>query len=272
MIMKHQHCSLKVYILFFFNPPLTHYVNRYTLFSSFDGLVLLAADTPAFVVEPLNKRNRTTSPTEFDFMSTSFGLGYDDAVDGYKILKLDMCRQYPMEILTLKTDFWRKIVTIQLPLWYMYVHGAFHWIGDLMVPGNLYTVSFSISNEVYGDVPLLDDMGKIKSYDPDFGLSLLDGMLCYYTTNGSLDSFKLWAMKDYGVEESWIVLCTLQFNGLAIAQPRYRFPDRELLLYAPGELPHQCGVLSSYTFQTSEGKFGFWPERGVSFDREGNRL
>ncbi|XP_047261986.1 F-box protein CPR1-like [Capsicum annuum] len=273
------------------DPPLTHYVDRYHIFSSFDGLALLSADTQLFLWNPLTRETALLPHTEFEAMCTCFVLGYDDATDGYKILKLDMRLQKSMEILTLKTGFWRKICnhptavcpttghemeilprpSKNIPMEPLVcVHGAFHWLGDLNVSGKFYVVSFSISNEVYGDVPLLEEMGKKVNYRPDFGLSLLDGMLCYYTTtnDGSLGSFKLWAMKDYGVKESWIVLCTLQFNGLfVIAKPRYRFPDGELLLFSPGEFPHQCGLLSCFTFQTSKGKFGFWPERGGPFEK-----
>ncbi|KAM3290611.1 putative F-box protein [Capsicum chacoense] len=272
------------------DPPLTHYVDRYHIFSSFDGLALLSADTQLFLWNPLTRETALLPHTEFEAMCTCFVLGYDDATDGYKILKLDMRLPKSMEILTLKTRFWRKICnhptavcpttghemeilprpSKNIPMEPLVrVHGAFHWLGDLNVSGKFYVVSFSISNEVYGDVPLLEEMGKKVNYRPDFGLSLLDGMLCYYTTtnDGSLGSFKLWAMKDYGVKESWIVLCTLQFNGLVIAKPRYRFPDGELLLFSPGEFPHQCGVVSCFTFQTSKGKFGFWPERGGPFEK-----
>ncbi|PHU10065.1 hypothetical protein BC332_21925 [Capsicum chinense] len=207
------------------DPPLTHYVDRYHIFSSFDGLVLLAADTQLFLWNPLTRETARLPHTEFEAMRTSFGLGYDDATDGYKILKLDMRLQKSMEILTLKTGFWRKICnhptavcptagyemeilphpSKSIPMEPLVcVHGAFHWLGDLKVSGKFYVVSFSISNEVYGDVPLLEEMGKKVSYRPDFGISLLDGMLCFYTTtnDGSLGSFKLWAMKDYGVKES----------------------------------------------------------------------
>ncbi|PHU10896.1 hypothetical protein BC332_17826 [Capsicum chinense] len=73
--------------------------------------------------------------------------------------------------------------------------------------------------------------------DIDIGLSLLDGMLCFHITteDDSLGTFKLWAMKVYGVKESWIVLFTIQVDGLAIAKPKYRFSDGNVLLYSPGE-------------------------------------
>lgn len=76
---------------------------------------------------------------------------------------------------------------------------------------------------------------------------------------------RLWCQ---GILDSIVYLTTqwsICYSQTAI--PRYRFPDGELLLYAPGELPHQCGVPSCFTFQTSKGKFGFWPERGGTFEK-----
>ncbi|PHT75283.1 hypothetical protein T459_18805 [Capsicum annuum] len=92
----------------------------------------------------------------------------------------------------------------------------------------------------------------------DIGISLLDGMLCFHITAVPLDLFKLWAMKDYGVKESWTVLFTIRVCDLSLVKRRYRFPDGDLLLYAPGELPHQGW---SFKFQTFKGKFGAWPHR-----------
>ncbi|XP_016581867.2 F-box/kelch-repeat protein At3g06240-like [Capsicum annuum] len=185
------------------DPPLTHYVGRYHIFSSFDGLVLLAADTQLFLWNPLTRETVLLPYTEYNIIYTSFGLGYDDATDGYKILKLNMRLKHSMEILNLKTGFWREICNhptavcprtgyemelFPLPSKHIpmeplvYVHGAFHWIGDLMVPGKFYVVSFSISNEVYGDVPLLDEMGKKKFPPPRFWPFIIgwNAMLLYH--------------------------------------------------------------------------------------------
>ncbi|KAM3267281.1 hypothetical protein P3S67_032545 [Capsicum chacoense] len=119
----------------------------------------------------------------------------------------------------------------------VYVHGAFHWLGHL--------------KEMFIRLPGLSDIG----------ISLLDGMLCFHITAVPLDLFKLWAMKDYGVKESWTVLFTIRVCDLSLVKPRYRFPDGDLLLYAPGELPHQGLNPWSFKFQTFKGKFGCWPQR-----------
>ncbi|PHU11065.1 hypothetical protein BC332_17995 [Capsicum chinense] len=130
-----------------------------------------------------------------------------------------------------------------------------------MVERKVILVSFDISNEVFGDLPLLEEMFLRVPGLSDIGISLLDGMLCFHLTDVPLDIFKLWAMKDYGVKESWTVLFTIRVCDLSLVRPRYRFPDGDLLLYAPGELPHQSLNPWSFKFQTFKGKYGCWPQR-----------
>ncbi|PHU11227.1 hypothetical protein BC332_18157 [Capsicum chinense] len=133
----------------------------------------------------------------------------------------------------------------------------------------IHLVSFDISNEVFGVLPLLEEMFIGVQGLPDIGISLLDGMLCFHITADGDNlsyTFKLWAMKDYGVKESWMVLFTIQAYDLVTVKPRYRFPDGDVLLYSPGELPHQGLKPWTLTFQTSKGKFGCWPRR-ESFEK-----
>ncbi|KAF3653039.1 hypothetical protein FXO37_17206 [Capsicum annuum] len=135
----------------------------------------------------------------------------------------------------------------------VYVHGAFHWLGHLNVERKIHLVSFDISNEVFGVLPLLEEMFIGIQGLPDIGISLLDGMLCFHITADGDNlsyTFKLWAMKDYGVKESWMVLFTIQAYDLVTVKPRYRFPDGDVLLYSLGELPHQGLKPWTLTFQT----------------------
>ncbi|KAG5584298.1 hypothetical protein H5410_044732 [Solanum commersonii] len=66
------------------------------------------------------------------------------------------------------------------------------------LPSGYYTtVSFNISNEVYGEVLLLEQMlGVSPRYIIDHGVSVLRGMLCFYSTHnhwteGRIGTFKL---------------------------------------------------------------------------------
>ncbi|KAF3678720.1 hypothetical protein FXO37_04244 [Capsicum annuum] len=216
------------------------------------------ADTQLLLWNSSTRESAPLPHADFNELHSSFGLGYDATSDGYKILKLNITN-YPkqwIEILTLKSGSWRKISCLptvicpttgcKLEIYpypnkivdpMVYVHAAFHWLGYLF-RRKYYVVSFDISNEVFGVVPLLEDMFVgVDQGLPDSGLSLLDGMLCFHITakDDSMGMFKLWAMKDYGVKESWIVLFTIQVDYLAIAKPKYRFPDGDVLLYSRGD-------------------------------------
>ncbi|XP_059277730.1 F-box protein At3g07870-like [Lycium ferocissimum] len=137
------------------------------------------------------------------------------------------------EILALKSRSWRRIDENPRGrysrLYSMdslaFVHGAFHWIGvDIFT--NYYVVSFSISNEVYGEIPFppLEE----RTCDPDWipcghsGISVLGGLLCAYYNRWKKASstFKVWVMKDYGVSESWTELFTIGANHLYRAIPK----------------------------------------------------
>ncbi|XP_059309514.1 putative F-box protein At1g50870 [Lycium ferocissimum] len=92
-----------------------------------------------------------------------FGMGYDSTSGEYKILHMrqDLRRSLPSEILALKGGSWRRIdknprgfINLLFAMQFLaFVHAAFHWIG-LSRERYFVVVSFSISNEVYGEIPL----------------------------------------------------------------------------------------------------------------------
>ncbi|XP_060193500.1 F-box/kelch-repeat protein At3g23880-like isoform X1 [Lycium barbarum] len=205
------------------------------------------------------------------------GLGYDSTSGGYKILKIHTNIDRPGEILALKSSSWRNIdkhprgicneieAMQSLPI----VNEAFHWIGIFgshsVVSRNYLVVSFSISSEVYGEIPLPEQIlcSKAKII---IGVSVLEGMLCVYS-NSYLQrkaALKLWVLKDYGVKESWTTLLTIEGPWIDKAMPKYRFADGELLFWC---LSHKC---TGHAFRTSRGPFRLWPrcdilQTGITF-------
>ncbi|XP_060185742.1 uncharacterized protein LOC132615193 [Lycium barbarum] len=143
------------------------------------------------------------------------GLGYDSTSGDYKIIKIHT-EENGFEILALKGGRWR--ITDKHPLditnvlmgtrSLAFVHEAFHWIvviGDYTaVPRRYSLVSFSISNEVYGEIPLPE---QVK------------------------EGFKLWVLKDYGNKESWNVLFTIHDPLICHFVSKYRFADGEVLFW-----------------------------------------
>ncbi|KAM3266810.1 F-box protein like [Capsicum annuum] len=182
----------------------------------------------------------------------SFGiLGYDSTIGDYKILKIDIRSpnegsKVPGEILTLKSGSWRNIDKFPhgLITWasgigssLALVNNAFHWI---CVSGEYYgvsrtfcLVSFSISNEVYSEIPLPEQLSCIKG-NIDIGISEVKEMLCAYCTYVPQQqrTFKLWILKNYGVYESWNSVLSIVDHDLVRAIPKYWFADGDVLFWS----------------------------------------
>ncbi|PHU06220.1 hypothetical protein BC332_27042 [Capsicum chinense] len=179
-------------------------------------------------------------------------------IDDYKILKIDDTAH--CEILTLKSDSWRKIdkrpagvfpVLSDTEDSLAFVHGAFHWL-DSSLEKTL--ISFSISNDVYGEIPLPEGMSLVFNMNRINGASALEGMLCVYSTHirRGIHTFKLWILKDYDVKESWNRLFTIQGTDL-YSIPKYKFSDGEVLLRCRDL---ECGSV----FKISKESSRLWPQ------------
>ncbi|KAM3234172.1 hypothetical protein P3L10_019531 [Capsicum annuum] len=137
---------------------------------------------------PSTRESIVLPRTEFSLTKDySCGLGYDSTSDDYKILKIDDAAH--CEILALKSGSWRKIdkrpsgvfsVLSDTEDSLAFVQGAFHWL-DALLENPL--ISFSISNEVYGEIPLPEGMSLVFNMDCINGVSALGGMLCVYSTH-----------------------------------------------------------------------------------------
>ncbi|KAF3675046.1 putative pentatricopeptide repeat-containing protein-like [Capsicum annuum] len=163
-----------------------------------------------FAMEPSTRESIVLPRTEFSLTKDySCGVGYDSTSDNYKILMIDNAAH--CEILALKSGSWRKIdkrpsgvspVLSDTEDSGAFVHGAFHWL-DSLLKNSL--ISFRISNEVYGEIPLPEGMSLVFNVNCINGVSALEGMLCVYSTHirRGIHTFKLWILKDYDVKESW---------------------------------------------------------------------
>ncbi|MCD9559194.1 hypothetical protein HAX54_017048 [Datura stramonium] len=116
----------------------------------------------------------------------TYGTGCDSTSDDYKILGVDMNDEASDQILSLKRGSWRNIEETSVRLsdtiisdrevCLPFVHGALHWIG-MSYPSRS-VVSFNISDEKYGEIPL-----PAFEYCPAvvrMGVSVLGGRLCVY--------------------------------------------------------------------------------------------
>uniref|UniRef100_A0A1S3ZW80 F-box/kelch-repeat protein At3g23880-like n=1 Tax=Nicotiana tabacum TaxID=4097 RepID=A0A1S3ZW80_TOBAC len=167
--------------------PSTFKPNEGQLFCSFNGLVVLGFysystfDQQLYLWNPSTRESTLLPHSEFTQRWTMIGFGCDATSDGYKLLKWTVLKGgHSIQVLSLKSGSWRNILyrptTIaicpgrgrKLPIfpylndnWYtdpmVFVHGAFHWLG-MTVARTYHLVSFNSSNEVYGEIPLLEQM------------------------------------------------------------------------------------------------------------------
>ncbi|KAM3283405.1 hypothetical protein P3S67_027050 [Capsicum chacoense] len=211
--------------------------------------------------------------------ATRYGFGYDSTSGDYKILRT--CSESSTEILALKDGSWRKIdkhphgvrdslfSTSSLA----FVHEAFHWIGRSdYYPRVSSLVSFSISKEMYGEIPVSKEILSYFVGKAYVGVSVLDGLLCVNCGTGwmGVGCFKLWVLKDYGVKESWSALLTIEDPLIHRLLPKYRFADGEVLFYCAympsgdvrsllrKKIPHGGPVFRT----TASGPFVSWLQAG----------
>ncbi|PHT97524.1 hypothetical protein BC332_33548 [Capsicum chinense] len=230
----------------------------------YDGLVLVGVrnypdkDFMLLLWNPSTRESVVLPNPKFSQEVTcTWGLRYDSTSDDYKILKIDGKERN--EVLALKSGSWRNIddhptgdncvlsdtdylalrhgaldcVDTPSNMGYLaFVHGAFHWVDSLL---NHSVVTFSISDEVYGEIPLPEGLDLFFDImQSKQGVSVLGDMLCVYSTCIHIHlreySFKLSVMNEYDVKESWNQLFTIQSTDLYSITPKYMFSDGEVLL------------------------------------------
>ncbi|KAM3289056.1 hypothetical protein P3S67_017343 [Capsicum chacoense] len=210
---------------------------------------------PYFTLKHLNMQRITKIPSKFLFFMVSFPC----IVLLYHWLlyrQFNWMRMYENLIGLLTRDHGGSECNVVTMAWLLssyrinnclaFVHAAFHWL-DSSLEKTL--ISFSISNEVYGEIPLPEGM----SLECINGVAALEGMLCVYSNHirRGLHTFKLWILKDYDVEESWNRLFTIQGTDL-YSIPKYKFSDGEVLLRCRDL---KCGSV----FKTLKESCVLWP-------------
>lgn len=179
------------------------------------------------------------------------GFGYDSSNDDYKVVRIVQCVFCNGTLLSetmvysLKLDVWKD--GQDCPYWLVkedfgtYAAGALHWIGSKKPHGELILVSLDLGSEIFEEVPYPENLGK------PFRLNLgaLGECLCLLAASGHttrtdaknhvLDHVDVWAMKDYGVRQSWVKLFTVeQLEGrqhFGYLRPiAYSMNGREVLL------------------------------------------
>ncbi|PSR85300.1 F-box/kelch-repeat protein [Actinidia chinensis var. chinensis] len=87
-------------------------------------------------------------------------------------------------------------------------NGVIHWIASRR-QNNYVIVCFDFVEERFKEVPKPDCLGETSKFD----LGVLDGCLCVVLPlDTSQKEFEVWAMKEYGVKESWTKLIDIEIE------------------------------------------------------------
>ncbi|XP_059291532.1 F-box/kelch-repeat protein At3g23880-like [Lycium ferocissimum] len=152
-----------------------------------------------------------------------YGLGHDSANDDYVVVRMIMRSPNSMvikfEVYSLKNDSWR-LIQLQ-PFSYasfrqdeyfncQSLNSRFHWmvLDDNRDDISYVIVSLNLSNDEYKEIPQ-PNYQKFSIVDVDYtDVVVLDGQLCVYIHYFGR-SFDLWTMKDYGVQQSWMMMLSI---------------------------------------------------------------
>ncbi|XP_048497096.1 F-box protein At3g07870-like [Beta vulgaris subsp. vulgaris] len=158
------------------------------------------------------------------------GLGYCHVSKQFKVLRALKCHDGVTiscitEIQTIGTKKWRTISTEPL--------GDLFWDGTVFFKNSLHIysrnekciLSFHFGYEKFVRIPL---PYEINRYNDRSSLCILDSCLCFSTISNTDHQCEIWAMKDYGVKDSWVKVAVVKHTDIPIS---YNFPSYSLLSY-----------------------------------------
>ncbi|XVF39335.1 hypothetical protein PTKIN_Ptkin01aG0026300 [Pterospermum kingtungense] len=175
------------------------------------------------------------------YRSTLYGFGYDASNDDYKFVRivqeetnfLGPWLRTDLKVYSLKTNTWRSCK--EIPNYYLsnywgsacttFVYGALHWLGskENMCGSRRNVIAFDVATEKHRLIELLNDMERKAS---NIALAALRGCLCAMATCFDR-KVRVWMMTDYGVKESWAIMCYLQDQSLCDAYLKLLLNDME---------------------------------------------
>ncbi|XP_059632751.1 F-box protein CPR1-like [Cornus florida] len=189
---------------------------------SCNGLLCIGLGHHHFLWNPSTRKYKQLPPHSSCFSKYNtifYGFGYDMSIDGcynYKVVRgeryinigYDM-RRSKVEIYTGKTDSWKRIQDIPCNINVfqergVFVNGLLHWLADC--GSGKIIASLNLAKEEFGEI-MVPDFEK-QSLLVELGV--LNGMLCvmYHNFRAWQSTWDIYAMKEYGVPDSWIQLIT----------------------------------------------------------------
>lgn len=183
--------------------------------------------------------------SDYELVGAVYGLAFDSAGDDFKVLKLmrDGFPSRDTELYSVKSNSWKRIPPTSEYSWIKqkkleFVNGAFHWFCIFKTA----IVSFNPSSEEYGEIRVPKSFPtKTKTNNsgrPVAEVVVLRGMLCVTLACKSRSDdptdggkrFVLWAMQEYGVDESWSKLIDIDIKNMKSFRPLFLYDNGDVLL------------------------------------------
>jgi F-box interacting protein len=221
------------------NPPLNVIWGITDVFGSCNGLVAVCNSEEEIVLWNPSTRKHQRLPTmpvedpKGDVKPrryTFYGFGPDPISDDYKVVRMvqfvgdNGFFSAEVKVYSLKTNSWRGIKELPYYIRYLFqlgyllfyrrgygtlASGALHWVVPAGFGLLCMIVAFDLVAEEFRIVPQPDHV------DPGFEMDLgaLEGCLCMLCNYGG-DFVDVWAMKEYGLKESWTKLFKVSQSSL----------------------------------------------------------
>ncbi|XP_059632841.1 F-box protein At3g07870-like [Cornus florida] len=208
---------------------------------SCNGLLCLLADYSLFLWNPSTRQcKQLPPPPSYCFVRYGmfYGFGYDKVIDGYynyKVVRGENNHAFrhgnksKVEVYTRKTNSWKRIQ--DLPYYCMFqergtfINGSLHWLAIRHSDFCAIIASLDLAKEEFREI-LLPEF-ELQSVSLELGT--LNGMLSAMYKN--FNGWSVYAMKEYGVPTSWIILITIpSFVWTRVKMPFYLMKNGELVL------------------------------------------
>ncbi|EFH58716.1 F-box family protein [Arabidopsis lyrata subsp. lyrata] len=140
----------------------------------------------------------------------TYGFGFDDLTDDYKVVKLVATSDDILDasVYSLKADSWRRICNLNYEhndgFYTSGVHfnGAIHWVFAEISHGQRVVVAFDIQTEEFREMPLPVEAEDCHHRFSNFVVGSLNGRLCVVNSCYEVHD-DIWVMSEYGEVKSW---------------------------------------------------------------------
>ncbi|XP_022774048.1 F-box protein CPR30-like [Durio zibethinus] len=215
-----------------------------------------------------------TSSSNDSLLLFSVGFGYDLKNHQYKAVRITKPRRdndwriymvrmsYNVEVYTLGSYSWRQVNNaksnsmnsrqISSPHGSFYFNGAIHWKGfpERFDSNDIVIILFNLSDEEFDIILLPDDVKPFMHFlvwDGSFAVS-------HVTHSNHSLLLDVFAMKEYGVKESWTKVFTIEIGHSIFVRPLAIWKNNEIVLEIMDDKDRNNFQLVTYNLRRQEFK------------------